>query len=414
MKIAITTIGTTGDIAPFLRLVDALVARDHHVVLCSHERYRQRGEAHGATFVAAGPQVDDAKVHEIGQSAAKAKDIFAQLGILRDFFLTDAEADYHQLKATFADVDVVICHAIHNVAQAAAFDAGKPWLRVQLEPSSIPTAHAAPPPLPSMGKGLNRWLWRQVEAQLAKLDAPLHQLFDKVGSKSDAHRLFRAESPDLNLVACSRHIAAFYDDLPKHYRVTGAWLATPEPTDPPEALATFLQEHPRPLVFSFGSMAGEDAATTHQVIREAIAALGQPAVIQRGAAGFEASSEPADGIFYAGFVPHTYLFPQASCVIHHGGAGTLATACAAGAPSLVVPHLGDQFYWGQRVYKVGIGAKPLPIKKLTARRLAARIAQTLAPSCAAHASKLSADMAQEGGISDAVDAIEAFATSLPK
>lgn len=44
--------------------------------------------------------------------------------------------------------------------------------------------------------------------------------------------------------------------------------------------------------------------------------------------------------------PHGKLFPRCAAVVHHGGAGTTATAARAGVPQLVVPHCGDQFYWG--------------------------------------------------------------------
>ena len=35
-----------------------------------------------------------------------------------------------------------------------------------------------------------------------------------------------------------------------------------------------------------------------------------------------------------GPVPHTWLFPRCSVIVHHGGAGTTATALYAGVPQV--------------------------------------------------------------------------------
>jgi sterol 3beta-glucosyltransferase len=49
----------------------------------------------------------------------------------------------------------------------------------------------------------------------------------------------------------------------------------------------------------------------------------------------------------------------------------------AGVPSIVIPHGNDQFAWARRVYELGVGAKPIPRKKLTAENLAEAIKYVL-------------------------------------
>ena len=41
-------------------------------------------------------------------------------------------------------------------------------------------------------------------------------------------------------------------------------------------------------------------------------------------------------VFVVKHVPHSWLFPQISCVVHHGGSGTTHAAVRAGVPSIVV------------------------------------------------------------------------------
>ncbi len=58
-------------------------------------------------------------------------------------------------------------------------------------------------------------------------------------------------------------------------------------------------------------------------------------------------------------VPHDWLFPQLSAVLHHGGAGTTAEALRAGIPSLIMPFFFDQFFWARQLHRRGLGPAPL-------------------------------------------------------
>lgn len=64
-------------------------------------------------------------------------------------------------------------------------------------------------------------------------------------------------------------------------------------------------------------------------------------------------------------------------MVHHGGAGTTAAAARAGVPQVVVPHFGDQFYWGHRVHRTGLGPAPVRRTKLNVERLSAALQEAL-------------------------------------
>ena len=72
-------------------------------------------------------------------------------------------------------------------------------------------------------------------------------------------------------------------------------------------------------------------------------------------------------------VPHSWLFPRMSAVVHHGGAGTTAAGLRAGVPTVVCPFFGDQPYWGERVAALGAGPAPLPFRAMTVPRLARKL-----------------------------------------
>ena len=64
-------------------------------------------------------------------------------------------------------------------------------------------------------------------------------------------------------------------------------------------------------------------------------------------------------------------------VVHHGGAGTTGAGLRAGVPNIVVPFTSDQPFWASLVRKLGAGPEPIPLRKLTAERLAAAIDKAL-------------------------------------
>ena len=84
-----------------------------------------------------------------------------------------------------------------------------------------------------------------------------------------------------------------------------------------------------------------------------------------------------------------------------------STAVRAGVPSAVVPHLGDQGYWGRRIAELGLGPRPVPRARLTTRRLAGLL-RTLtgpeAPRMRARALATAAELRTDG-VSVAADAL---------
>lgn len=102
-------------------------------------------------------------------------------------------------------------------------------------------------------------------------------------------------------------------------------------------------------------------------------------------------------------------FPRMSAVIHHGGAGSTMAGLRAGKPTVIVPFIGDQSFWGRVVHQSGFGTAPIPQKELTAERLAAAVQQALEPPISARTQALGAQIRAEDGTGRAVAIIEQLA-----
>lgn len=108
-------------------------------------------------------------------------------------------------------------------------------------------------------------------------------------------------------------------------------------------------------------------------------------------------------------VPHGWLFPKVSAVVHHGGAGTTATELRHGIPSVVVPFFADQPFWGRRVNHLGAGPAPIPFARLSVDNLTHAIDQALNdPAIHRHAAILGEKLQREDGVGRAVGFIQAY------
>ena len=138
------------------------------------------------------------------------------------------------------------------------------------------------------------------------------------------------------------------------------------------------------------------------LVIQALALTNQRAVLLSGWSGLQKANLP-DSIFMIDSIPHSWLFPRVSAVVHHGGASTTAASLRAGIPSIIIPFFGDQPFWGQRVADLGVGAKPIPRKQLTAERLANGIREVIAnQEMRQHAARLGVKLQAENGIESAV------------
>lgn len=178
-------------------------------------------------------------------------------------------------------------------------------------------------------------------------------------------------------------------DWGEHINISGfSFLSLASTYKPPDDLAAFLAAGPPPVYIGFGSIVVEKPDELTQMIFNAVKRAGVRALVSKGWGGVGGSSPP-EGVFLLGNCPHDWLFPQVSCVVHHGGAGTTAIGIALGKPTVVVPFFGDQPFWGAMIHRAGAGPEPVPFKKMTEETLVRSITMALGPEILPAAKKIS-------------------------
>ena len=399
MRIALATVGTTGDVRPFAALASRLLERGHDVTVVTWPVHRTAFAQPGIRAEIAGPHADAARIEAVADEAAERNPL-EQIAVLRDFHLADGEAHYRRLRELLPGHDVVVLHGIHALAHAAVLDLGLRWATAVFDPVLLPTATAPPAGMPHLGPA-NRLLWSVLDRVLRRTGRPLDDLLWKAGSAQRGLPLFRARSPLLHLVACSPSIVGVAPDLPPTTTVTGAWVDNSIPDSLPAPVAQFLADGSAPIVIAFGSMSGPGGEELTAAL-EAILGVGRRVILQ----GSSPITSPS--LLTVGAIDHRALFPRAAAVVHHGGAGTSHAVAAAGVPSVVVPHIGDQHYWADRLHRLGVAAPPMPVGRVRASDLAeAALATASDQGRRQRAQALAELLATEDGIGAAIERLEA-------
>jgi sterol 3beta-glucosyltransferase len=426
MRILLLSLGTRGDIQPFVALGRRLRDTGHDVSVCASASFAPWIQGHGLGYA---PMNDD--IIELVNSDAGRRALEGSGGVLaRAGRMVEASRRYKVIfrralaeqweAAQGAQAIVYHPNAVGGFHLAEAL--GVPGIMADPLPTWVPTRsfpHIVAPDL-GLGGGYNRL------THLLLMLVP-RLLFGSVVSQwrretlrlpprsFSASELVRADGRPVPVLLCfSRHLVPPPPDWPESVRVTGYWFLDEGQTwQPPLRLVEFLDDGPPPVVIGFGSMSGRDPGHTARVVLEALARSGQRGLIVTGWGGLSVSDPPRE-VHVTGFAPYDWLLPRVAAVVHHGGAGTTAAGLRAGKPTVICPFVADQPFWGRRVGVLGVGPPPIPQRKLTAGRLAAAIQQAVTDAqMQRRAAELGARIRSEHGVANAVECIERHLGAMP-
>lgn len=197
------------------------------------------------------------------------------------------------------------------------------------------------------------------------------------------------------IVSCSNYVFKRPDDWNENIHQYGYWFVE-EPCEytPSIEISAFLNSGEKPVYIGFGSMTSlEKHDGLAEMAVEAIVKSGRRGII----CGMGKPTHLPENIIAIDNIPHSWLFERVSATCHHGGAGTSAAGFRAGVPSIIVPFSNDQFAWAHRAYDLGVGAKPVPKKELSADKLAEAIRFALTDKVVSNARNLGKSIANENG-----------------
>lgn len=398
MKILIPTIGSRGDIQPYISLGYGLIQAGHQVTVASHPSSASLAAAYQIPYFPIGPDIDLGL--EIARMRGNSRSLDGGFLKVMKFSFDMLEKAHPDIMTAASGVDLIIVS--HTAAGSIEADLlKKPTISVTLHPQAIPN----PDPRQSiLIKGLGKLAGAAMGLVMTR---PLNQIRKRFGMQPMGPT--GITSPVLNLIPCSPVINPPLPYWEKRHQMTGYWLpVTPEGWQADPELIDFLSSGSKPVVISLGAMSlsPHDAAQTAELVLTALRQINVRAIVQ-GWNDYLSGRDLGPNIIHAGSVPHTWLFARASAVVHHGGFGTTASAFAAGIPQLIIPHIIDQYVWGNLVHEKSAGPKPIARSKLTSENLALSILACIQDATfASTAADLGARIRQENGIERAIQLIE--------
>lgn len=293
--------------------------------------------------------------------------------------------------------DVVVYHPKVMTAALAAHAVGAIAAEVDIVPTMTPTEEFPPAGIPAgIPRSWNKAAYSLVNAGMSSFASTLRKRADDLG-------VIRVES-DLVLCPVSPTLVPHPADWPDFAHVTGQWHRASEDDLDPE-LERFMSDGQ--IVYAgFGSMRDSRGKARAGAIVKAARSLGMKTLLVTGWGGLipTAEHEQASDVLVRTAVPHSAVLPRVAVGIHHGGAGTTHAFVRAGTPSIIMPFLADQPWWGARLSSLGLGPKPL--SRATTRPSVIAKSITEALSQRDKVERAAATMAQEDGAGVALTIIE--------
>lgn len=423
MRVMILTSGTRGDVQPYVSLARQFLLDGHDPWIVTHEEFRSFVTEHGIPFVSIPGEVRDFLGSEDWQQiVGQRKSPLQALKTVARWYERHLPEFLRIGVEQARRADLIVCSfSILFVAETIAEATGKPLVNTVMHPLA-PTnetysilqrrLHPRLRWLHSLG-----WYRRVQELSLlfyASIFAPgINRARQKhLGLPARRDWLSAAsfhDSKRLTLYGYSEHLSPRPTDWSPTQQITGYWLLPRDPQwTPPPALEAFLAAGPPPVYFGYGSMRDADPRATVRLVDEVLQRTNRRGVLVSGWS--DATGEVgSDRLYLANNVPHDWLFPRMAAVVHHGGAGTTAAGLIAGAPTIIVPVIADQAFWGRRVEDLGVGPRFIHRTKLTADGLAAAVdAAVNQPAMRERATAIGRVVAAENGAARAVRMIERF------
>jgi rhamnosyltransferase subunit B len=344
-EIVLCTLGTQGDISPFLAIGSALVARGHRVTILSNAHWRDQATACGAGFAAIAPR----------DPSQSGRDNFA-------FFHSNVVPSFHESfryieQRVTLGVDVVVVFKAGMLgAQCAAEKLGLRHIKVALQPSAIRSVQRPAWPLTRLAQG--RW-GALARSTLIPLIYRSTELLGRYRRVTNTYRRAHGLRPvrlgetnrteDVLMLLCPQWFAMPQSDWPTNCRFAG-FAFTPSGELDAE-LRDFIAKRGPPLVFTPGTGV-TDTQSFFRMASEVCRALAAPGIFL--SAGIHEQWLAAN-ILCRRYVDLGALLPHARLLVHHGGIGTTAQALRAAVPQIVMPMAFDQPDNAMRIAALRLG-----------------------------------------------------------
>lgn len=366
LRITCLTIGSRGDVQPYIALCKGLLAEGHKPKIATHAEFEPWVRKHGIDFAA------------VDGDPAELMRICVENGMFTYSFLREASAKFRGWIDELLTSAWKACQGADLLIESPSAMAGihiaealkipyfraftMPWTRTRAYP------HAFAVPEHKMGGSYNYITY---------------VMFDNVFWKAIAGQVNRWRKKELGLRSTNldkmqpNKVPFLYNfspwvvvpplDYSDWIRVTGYWFLD-EASDwtPPQELTDFIAkaktDEKKIVYIGFGSIVVADPVALTKTVVDSVLKADVRCILSKGWSDRLGNHDAAvpevplpSEIHQIKSAPHDWLFGQIDAAAHHGGAGTTGASLRAGIPTIVKPFFGDQFFFGSRLEDLGVG-----------------------------------------------------------
>ena len=381
MNVLLLTLGSHGDVHPFVGLGIRLRQRGHHVALATNGYFKRLVEHARLEFIECGTA-------EEYLTLATNADLWHPMKSLRAVFGGTAQylRPMYEIARDFAgqrDDAVVVASSLALGARAAHDKHRFPLASVHLSPSIFQSVHE-PPKLPGLNfftpwapLWLMRGLFRVINAMVDSVIAPPVNDLRRDLALPPVRGVIRDywHAPQRVIALFPEWFGRKQPDWPAQTRLTDFPLYDEPDLSPisPE-LDRFIAAGDPPIAFTPGSAMWQGRKFFDASVDACVRLNRRGLLLTRHRDHLPASLPP--NVIHVHYAPFSQLLPRCAAFVHHAGIGSTAQALAAGVPQLLTPFTHDQPDNSARIVKLGCGRIVKP-SQYTGERVAGVLAELI-------------------------------------
>ena len=377
MKVILTSIGTRGDMEPFLALAEILQERGHHVICMFPEQFRNLAEDSGFEFASLGTEFIDMlnspagvtvmgggrfgfkKIRALFKLASMQKGINEKMILKQENVIEKEQPDriVHNGKTMYP-----IIWGIENKGKRTLISP-VPYLHYVKNHSHLAFNKNFGAFINKLTYDLaNFGLIKTISGSLKCLSKPKQLTTSEIKKALFTEKVIYTVSPSLF-------------ERPDYWKDNLQVLGYHERNklknwSPSTELESFLQNNSKVVLVTFGSMLNTDPVKKTEIIMDILERNNIPTIINTASGGLvEPKTYNKKRFHFVDTIPYDWIFPKLYAVIHHGGSGTTHTAIKNDCASLIIPHIIDQFVWNKIIHEKGIGPLGVNISNITVNNL---------------------------------------------
>lgn len=381
MRIILTSLGTRGDIEPFLAIGELLKEQGHEVICAFESEFESLVIESRMEFLSLDGGISHALLKDRLSHTLKEKFSLRKLGEYRRLYLDglaySRELVYRQSQVVSeVKPDKVIYSGLTNYPVIWSMDhPGKailllpvPFLYHYVQNHSFLLFRT------DFGPMINKWTYRFAHYLISQGIA-LSARKSNIEEKTNASKIRKFLKRNKTIYTISRALFPQPDYWEDHSKVLGFYQRTRRSTwYPDQKLLDFLIAHEKIVFVTFGSMINRNPEKVTRIFMDIFTKYNIPVIFNTFSGGLIAPSDYDHTQFlFVSSIPYDYIFRHIHSVIHHGGSGTTHNGLKWGCPTLIIPHIFDQFVWNDLIAERGLGPKGPSIYRFTCTAVESKI-----------------------------------------